>query len=184
MSRPERDVTERVRAELAALAGPPMPPSVAARVGAALTEAQRPARGRRTRPTAAIPRRARPALLAGLAAASVAAVTAVAVAASVPAGPRAASEDSELQAAGASAIGARDAGPLEDPARRRACLSAADVPDPGATLLGGRPHAVHGEPGILLVLGTPVRGRFRLVVVDPACGPAGGRLLAGATVGR
>jgi hypothetical protein len=34
------------------------------------------------------------------------------------------------------------------------------------------------EPGVLLVLGTGQRGTFDVLIVDPDCGPGGGRLLA------
>lgn len=186
----------RLRAALADLDPAPMPADVAARIGATLAEAQRAPEphtepglrsgtgrlGRRpssgSRRGAA--RRLRVALSAGLAAAALVAV----FSASPSAGPRPVGEESELQAAGVSAVGTREAGPLTDPALRTACLAAAGVPEPGATLLGGRPYVVDGRPGTLLVLGTEVRGRFRLLVVEQGCGPAGGRVLAGATAGR
>ncbi|MBW0104600.1 hypothetical protein [Pseudonocardia sp. KRD291] len=166
---------DRMRAELAALGAPPMPADVTTRIGAALAVAA----GDRT-PA----RRLRPALFAGLAAAVVAGVAAVAVTVGAPAAPRVASEESDLRAAGADALGAPDAGALTDPVRRRSCLTAAGAADAGAPLLGGRPYTVRGEPGTLLVLGTGVLGRFRFVVVDAGCGPASGRLLASTTAGR
>ncbi|MET0188645.1 MAG: hypothetical protein ABW212_06580, partial [Pseudonocardia sediminis] len=128
------------------------------------------------------PGRPRSAVLAGLVAATVAGVAAVAVTIGAPSSPHVVSEESDLRAAGAGAVGEQGAGPLADPARRRACLTSAGVPDPGAALLGGRPYAVRGEPGTLLVLGTGVRGRFRLLVVD--CDAGRGRLLASTTAGR
>ncbi|MDN5919590.1 MAG: hypothetical protein L0I76_31580 [Pseudonocardia sp.] len=175
----EPDDLARMRAELAALGAPAMPADVTARIGAALAAAEvRTAR----RPARAVPGRG--AVLAGLVAAAVVAVTAFAVTVGAPAAPRVAGEETDLQAAGAGALGERGAGPLADPLRRRACLTAAGVPGTTAPLIGARPYAVRGEPGTLLVLGTGVRGRFRLVVVDPACGAGTGRLLASTTVGR
>jgi hypothetical protein len=40
-----------------------------------------------------------------------------------------------------------------------------------------------GRPGVLLVLATGVRGGLRILTVDPACGPAGGTLIAQVVVG-
>ena len=199
--RPERGTAEdRVRAGLAALGTPPMPPDVAARLGTALAEARResrtiaavgkvpaPARSRTgfldERVNGRRYTRVRRAVPAGLVAACVAAIAAAAVLASVPSGPEPANDESDLWSAGAQALGALDVGPLGEPARRRACLAAVGAGDPDATLLGGRPQTVRGTPGTLLVLGTEVRGRFRLVVVTPDCGPRGGRLLATTTIG-
>jgi hypothetical protein len=90
-----------------------------------------------------------------------------------------------LASAGLDALGSADAGALADPDRRAGCLRALAVPgaDPAAALLGGRRVDVHGRPGVLLVLASGERGRFRVVVVDPDCGPAGGTLLTSTTVG-
>lgn len=194
---PRGSAPEDLAAQLAALGAPPMPADVTARIGAVLAEEMRhgppPVRGLRDASEAAcappppdrpVAGRRRAAVLAGLVAAAVVTVAALVVHAGAPPAPRAVGEESDLHSAGAGAVGERGAGPLADPARRRACLAAAGVPGPEATLLGGRPYAVAGQPGILLVLGTGVRGRFRLVVVDPACGAGGARLLASTTVGR
>lgn len=92
----------------------------------------------------------------------------------------------DLAAVGTAAVGVTDVGELIDPTRRAACLRAAapiGLP-PDAPLLGGRHVLLDGRPGILLVLPGGELGRFRLVVVDPACGPDGGSLLAETTVGR
>ncbi|HEY0816783.1 MAG TPA: hypothetical protein VGE11_26200 [Pseudonocardia sp.] len=86
----------------------------------------------------------------------------------------------QLLAQGLSTVGVRDAGGLDDPARRTACLHAVAAPGvtPTAPLLGGRRVVFQGSPGLLLVLGTGRRGTFDVVVVDPECGPGGGTLLA------
>ncbi|MDQ4118525.1 MAG: hypothetical protein M3235_16410, partial [Actinomycetota bacterium] len=86
----------------------------------------------------------------------------------------------DLSATGAVAFGRDGAGPLADPARRRDCLAAVGVPEPDAALLGGVPYTVDGTPGTLLVLGTAVTGRYRLVVVDAGCA----RVVAHAVAGR
>ncbi|MBP2364852.1 hypothetical protein [Pseudonocardia parietis] len=74
------------------------------------------------------------------------------------------------------------AGPAVDPGWVRSCLTVAGATDPAAPLLASRPYPVAGEPGVLLVLGTPQAGRYRLVVVPPDCGPGTARLLADAVV--
>lgn len=75
------------------------------------------------------------------------------------------------------------AGPAADPGWVRACLIATGAVDPAAPLVTSRPYPVAGEPGVLLVLGTPETGRYRLVVVPPDCGPGTGRILADAVIG-
>jgi len=89
----------------------------------------------------------------------------------------------DLAAAGAATVGATDTGALAAPQRRAACLRSVGVAA-GSALLGGRRVLLDGRPGLLLVLGTGELGRFRVVVVDPACGPDGGVLIAESTIGR
>lgn len=171
MTTPDERAEDRMRAELAALPELTMPPDVADRIALALAQepsaAQRPARWRRA---------ARVALC--VAAGLVALVVGLSVAG--PDGPRPVSHDDGLRATGAVAFGRDGAGPLADPVRRRACLAGARAPEPDAALLGGVPYAVDGTPGTLLVLGTAVTGRYRLVVVDAGCG----RVLAESVIGR
>jgi len=94
-------------------------------------------------------------------------------------------EPIELAAAGRSALGSADLGPLSDPVRRAGCLRAAGVPGvaAGAPVLGGRRVVLAGRPGRLLVFATGQLGVFRVVVVDPDCGPAGGTLLHTLVIG-
>jgi hypothetical protein len=89
----------------------------------------------------------------------------------------------QLVAQGLSTIGVRDTGGLGDPARRTACLQAVAAPGvaPTAPLLGGRRVTFEGSPGVLLVLGTGIRGTFDVVIVDSACGQNGGGTLLAAT---
>jgi hypothetical protein len=103
-----------------------------------------------------------------------------------------------LAAAGRSAIGSTDLGALADPTRRSGCLRAVAASDPGRpsgntpdqgpdaenAVLGGRQVELDGRPGVLLVVATGELGVFRVVVVDPACGPVGGTLLGDTTIGR
>ncbi len=95
--------------------------------------------------------------------------------------PVAGTAPEELRSAAAGA--AVPVGALDDPARVRACLSAAGDPRPDAPFLTARPHSVDGRPAVLLVLGGPERGRYRLVAVPPDCGPGTARVLAETTIG-
>lgn len=168
------DALDATRAELAAHAAPPVPAEVSARWAEALAAAsptpepepqEQPAAGT-VRPLRR--RRApRPALIA--AAALVVAVVAIGVVRSpAPQPPHLAS--AELVAAALQARGVGDAGELQDPANRAACLRRVlpDV-DPAAPLLGGRSVVLDGRPGVLLLLPGGTLGTFRVVVVDPAC---------------
>jgi hypothetical protein len=79
-------------------------------------------------------------------------------------------------------LGARDPGPLSDPARRTSCLAAHGVPG-GTPVLGSRQVVVDGRPGTLLVLPTGHAARFRLLVVGPTCTAGAPDTLADLTVG-
>jgi hypothetical protein len=89
----------------------------------------------------------------------------------------------ELVALGRAAVGTLDVGDLADPDRRLACLAAVAPAAAGEPLLGGRRVVLDGRPGVLLVLATGTRGGLRILTVDPACGPAGGTLIAQVAVG-
>lgn len=88
-------------------------------------------------------------------------------------------ERPQLVAEALSAVGIRDTAGLTDPTRRAGCLRAVGAPveHPDAPLLGGRRVAFEGDEGVLLVLGTGQRGAFDVLIVDPDCGPSGGKLL-------
>jgi hypothetical protein len=193
---PMREALAATRAELGALPELPVPPEVAARWAAALDGATaaggvappepprstaprgRPRR-RRARGGLHIPR---PAL-----AAAVLLVVVLAVAGVLRARQeQPAVAGVELAATARSAIGIGDTGALADPARRSACLRAVAAPGlaPDAPLLGGRRITLDDRPGVLLVLGTGELGAFRVVVVNPECGPSGGVVLADTRIGR
>lgn len=134
--------------------------------------------GRRARRRAALLRR--PAVLAGVLLVAVVAAAALWRDRAAPGVDR-----QQLVAQALSAVGAHDTGGLDDPARRAGCLRAVSAPvREDAPLLGGRQVTFEGRPGVLLVLGTGTRGAFDVVVVDTACGPAGGTLLAASRVGQ
>ncbi len=79
-------------------------------------------------------------------------------------------------------LGARDPGPLADPARRATCLVAHGLA-PGTVPLGSRQVVIDGRPGTLLVLSTGTAARFRLLVVGPDCAVGRPDTLADLTVG-
>jgi hypothetical protein len=79
-------------------------------------------------------------------------------------------------------LGARDPGPLTDPARRAGCLVAHGLPA-DTVPLGSRQVLVDGTPGTLLVLPTGRAARFRLLAVGPACAPGSPSTLVDLTVG-
>ncbi len=79
-------------------------------------------------------------------------------------------------------LGARDPGPLSDPARRSACLVAHGVPA-ASVPVGSRQVLVDGRPGTLLVLTTGRAARFRLLAVGPGCAPGRPETLVDLTVG-
>ncbi|MCD2193117.1 hypothetical protein LQ327_06905 [Actinomycetospora endophytica] len=81
-----------------------------------------------------------------------------------------------------SGLGARDPGPLSDPARRSACLVAHGLPA-DTVPVGSRQVLVDGTPGTLLVLPTGRAARFRLLAVGPACAPGSPSTLVDLTVG-
>ena len=89
-----------------------------------------------------------------------------------------------LATAGRAALGGTDVGDLGDPDRRSGCLRAVAAPGvaPDAPLLGGRRVELAGRPGVLLVLAAGRPGAFRIVVVDPDCGPERGELLGSSAV--
>ncbi len=174
------DALAATRAELGALAPPPVPPQVAARWSAALADLDPPApvvplrrRPLRRRPLRRRPLRRRPLLLAA-AALLVALLGAGVLVATRGPDPLAtvAVTGVELGSVGRGAVGREDFGPVE-PA---ACLAGLGVPGP---VLGGRPVRFDGTPGVLVVVGTGEVGRVRVVVVDEACS----RALADAVVG-
>ncbi len=151
------DALAATRAELGALAPPPVPPLVAARWSAALADLDPPA------PAPTVRSRRRPVLLAA-AALLVALLGAGVLVATGGPDPRttAAVTGADLGAVGRGALGSRDFGPVEPVA----CLAGLRMP---GGVAGGRPVRFDGTPGVLLVVTTGERGRFRAVVVDEAC---------------
>lgn len=166
------DALAATRAELAELPAPPVPTDVAARWAAAL-DAAPPPETRSVRETRAV---RRPVLVSLLAAAAVVAGVLIARPDDGIAVDRVA-----LAALGRSTIGLDDLGELTEPGRRAGCLTAVGRGD--AEVLGGRRVRLDGEAALLLVLSTATLGRFQVLVVDTACGPAGGSVLADEVVG-
>jgi hypothetical protein len=173
-----RDALAATRAELAALPTPQVPAAVEARWAAALAVE---AAARRGAPRRSV---ARPLLAAAALAAAVAVVVgALLPGAAAPQPPAATVARVDLVAVATAAVGTMDVGDLADPGRRAGCLRAVAPAAADETLLGGRRVVLEDRPGVLLVLATGTRGGLRIVTVDPACGPAGGSLLAQVVVG-
>ncbi|WP_219415950.1 hypothetical protein [Pseudonocardia nigra] len=188
------DALAATRAELAAHPAPAVPAEISRRWAAALeaeatptaaagevrptkrsrTRSRPPGRSGALRPAA---RRRRPALVAGILFAAL--IAAAGIWRPADPGPI------DLAALARTALNTRDIGALADPAHRAGCLAAVDPPGvaPDALLLGGLPVELDGRAGVLLVLATGELGVFDVVVVDPACGPEGGHLLASQRAG-
>ncbi|MEJ2886845.1 hypothetical protein [Actinomycetospora aeridis] len=187
----------RTRADLAAHGArtPAMPTGLLDDIDRALAAERADPGGTRTDvPGPARPRRR---LLAGVAVAVAAAAAVVAVvvasaatpstdapaptAAPVPGTPRLSSGDgvSALRAG----LGRADYGPLAAPARLDGCLAAHGVAA-GTRPAGARQVVVDGRPGVLLVLPTGVAARFRILVVEPGCGPGTPLTVSDTLVGR
>jgi hypothetical protein len=83
------------------------------------------------------------------------------------------------------ALGVDDLGPLADPRHRAGCIRVVGPTGaaPDDPVLGGRRVLLDGVPGVLMVLATGTLGEFRVLVVDPGCGPAGGTKLGETVVG-
>jgi hypothetical protein len=201
------DALTATRADLAALADPPVPAHLAARWDAALAAEQQahPPGGAEAppdpphaapgsvprdegreggRPQARPPRGLRRAgprrLRPALAAAAVLAAAVVGGVLWAPAEPAPLPiEEVDLVATGLAVRGEFDVGQLADPQRRSACLGETAPPgvSPDAQLLGGLDVVLGGRPGVLLLLATGRLGQLDVVVVDPQCGPGGGTLL-------
>ena len=76
----------------------------------------------------------------------------------------------DLSGALSPALGVRNYGPLSRPEALQGCLDANDVPA-GDKPLGAREVTLDGRRGVILVLPTVQATQFRLLVVDPGCGP-------------
>jgi hypothetical protein len=85
-------------------------------------------------------------------------------------------------AALAAAIGRTDYGPLRDPAKRAACLTA-NHQDPNQTPAGAMQVTLDGRPGTLMVLTTGRTAQYRLLVVGPGCAAGTPDPLADTVVG-
>jgi hypothetical protein len=82
----------------------------------------------------------------------------------------------------AAVIGRSDYGPLTDPTRRAACLTANNL-DPNQPPVGALQVTLDGKPGVLMVLTTGRLAQYRLLVVGPDCAAGTPDRLADAVVG-
>jgi hypothetical protein len=76
-----------------------------------------------------------------------------------------------------------DLGDLADPQRRVSCLTGLGYPT-STSVLGARPLAVNGRPGVLVLLPGDTPGRINAVVVAPNCSSVDTGLLASRVVAR
>jgi hypothetical protein len=65
----------------------------------------------------------------------------------------------------------KDYGPLKDQEHLDACIRANGIDPSGVQTVGVRQVMLDGRPGILAMLTTGETGQFRLLVVEPTCGP-------------
>jgi hypothetical protein len=198
------DALERTRTQLAALPPLTMPEDVAARIDAALSveadaAARTPPHAPVTDLTAARGRRNRRlGWAAGLLAAAAAAGIAVLA---VPHGPGPSTApppqaagtptgtggplaltSAELGRSVSAVIGTADYGPLRDQQRLTACLATSNVPNAGRPL-GVRQVVLDGQRRVLAILPAGKLGTYRLLVIDPSCGPGHPGVLSDTTVG-
>jgi hypothetical protein len=80
------------------------------------------------------------------------------------------------------ALGRDDYGPLADPVRRAACL-AANGQDPNRVPAGAMRITLDGRPGVLMVLTTDQYARYRLLVVGADCAAGHPATLADTVIG-
>jgi hypothetical protein len=175
------------RAELGALADPPVPDRYPTRWDAALAaEAEAAARAASDTAVRRPQARRRRLALGGSVALAAAAVTVTGILWAPRPSTLPSLDGVNLVSAGLTAMGTTDVGELADPERRAACLRVVAPPGvvAGAELLGGRQVTLAGRPAVLLVLaaGGPRPG-VDIVVVDAACGPDGGTLLGQQSTG-
>jgi hypothetical protein len=88
----------------------------------------------------------------------------------------------ELGGSVSQVIGAADYGPLRGPDDLGACLRASNVPNP-AKPLGVRQVLLDGQPRLLAVLPAGKLGSYRLLVIEPSCGPGHPGVLSDITIG-
>ncbi len=170
-----------------------VPPSVSARVTAAIRSAPPPAA--HTLARTKLSRAQWVGLLAGSGAAALATVAGAQMLAhnsspTPPAGPTASKitvsappfplSEGELRAA---LDTAPDLGPLGDARRRASCLAGLGYA-PGLEVLGGRQLEAFGRSGVLMLLPGQTAGEVDAVVVEPGCTDAHAALLAQTSLHR
>lgn len=65
----------------------------------------------------------------------------------------------------------KDYGPLKDQEHLDACIRANNIDPTKVQTVGVRQVMLDGKPGILAMLTTGEKGQFRILVVEPTCGP-------------
>lgn len=72
----------------------------------------------------------------------------------------------------------RDYGPLENQQRLDECIKAAGLDPATAQTVGVRQVTVDGKPGIYVLLTAGRSNQFRLLIVEPTCGPGNPGIIA------
>ena len=83
-----------------------------------------------------------------------------------------------LAAAVGGATNERDYGPLENQQRLDQCIAANGIDPMKAQTIGVRQVTLNGKPGVLALLTTGESAKFRVLVVDPTCGPGNSGMMA------
>ena len=80
-------------------------------------------------------------------------------------------ESGNLSAAIGGVTNEKDYGPLNDQEHLDACIRANDIDPTKAQTVGVRQVMLDGKPGIMALLTTGEKGQFRMLIVEPTCGP-------------
>jgi hypothetical protein len=80
-------------------------------------------------------------------------------------------DSGNLSAAIGGVTNEKDYGPLQDQEHLDACIRANDLDPTKAQTVGVRQVTLDGKPGVLAMLTTGEKGQFRILVVEPTCGP-------------
>ncbi|PRX47706.1 hypothetical protein B0I33_105286 [Prauserella shujinwangii] len=198
------EALEATTADLSALPSepvPPMPAEVAARIDQALEQERQAGAGAPVVSLDAARRRRTRRLGWGAGLLTAAAAVVAGIVLALPAGeeagtpnvaeptsaptdaPALALSGDNLGAAVGEVSGVRDFGPLGTQERLDACLSASGVQVSGRPV-GVRPATIDGKRAVLALYPTGQLAQFRLVAVEPGCGPGDPGVLRDEVIGR
>ena len=87
-------------------------------------------------------------------------------------------ESGNLSAAIGGVTNEKDYGPLNDQGHLDACIRANDIDPSKAQTVGVRQVMLDGKAGIMALLTTGELGQFRMLIVEPTCGPGNPGMMA------